>query len=148
MSNFTILHLSDSHIGKTKNDQPTVLKPLIDSIKKESEERSLSPNLIVFSGDLVQGCKDECQNGCQNDNVPPDDCKLEYQYKKADEFLKDVFKALSKNPGEIPLLIVPGNHDVNRHIIDDDFFTAREKYTAESVILKQQKPNKKGWVVE
>lgn len=146
MSKFTILHLSDSHIGKTENDQPTVLKPLIDSIKKESEERSLSPNLIVFSGDLVQGCKDECSQGCKNDDSPPENCKLEYQYKKADEFLKEVFKAISKNPGEVPLLIVPGNHDVNRHSIDDDFFEAREGYTADSVLSKQQKTNKRGWL--
>ncbi len=143
MSNFTILHLSDSHIGKTKNDQPTVLKPLIDSIKKESEERSLSPNLIVFSGDLVQGCKDECPNSCQNDGVPPDHCKLEYQYKKAEEFFKNVFKALSKNPGEIPLLIVPGNHDVNRHSIDDDFFYSSRKIYCGFSYIKTAKAKQK-----
>ena len=117
MSNFCILHLSDAHIGKTEADQLAVLTPLLESIEKEGKNRS--PNLLVFSGDLVQGCPRECQEeGCKNDISPPTKCVLENQYKKATEFINDVFKALSKEPGDIPLLIVPGNHDVNRHSID------------------------------
>jgi predicted MPP superfamily phosphohydrolase len=145
MSKFTVLHLSDAHIGKAEADQLAVLDPLLKSIKKESEERHLSPSLIVFSGDLVQGCHLECREGCKNDSSPPEDCRLEKQYKKAEDFLNKIYTALSKKPGQIPLLIVPGNHDVNRHSINTDFFAARETYSKDSVIEKQREIHKKGW---
>jgi hypothetical protein len=55
MSRFSILHLSDAHIGHPlwKTDFTSVMRPLISDIKSVSEKRA--PDLIVFSGDLVYG---------------------------------------------------------------------------------------------
>ena len=99
---FTWLHLSDLHLT-CKNDgkdwtvksinQDVVIRSLLDAIEKELIKKQQKPNLIFITGDLVHGGKAE-------------------EYQVAKEFCDQLLKIT-----ELPkqrLLIVPGNHDVNR----------------------------------
>lgn len=96
---FKILHLSDAHIGNPifPTNFDGIFKPLFEDLKKVS---NAPPDLIVFSGDLVDGRTDQLS--------------LEDQYQKAQDFLAKIFDCFGKKYGEIPLIIVPGNHDVVR----------------------------------
>jgi predicted MPP superfamily phosphohydrolase len=105
---FTILHLSDSHIGnpKHKHDIQEVLKPLLADLKKVVTTRDLHPSLVVFSGDLAFG------------EIP--ESPLTEQYEQARDWLKEVYDSIDCKMEKTPLLIVPGNHDINRNSIGED----------------------------
>ena len=98
-----IIHLSDAHIGHPdyKYDEPSVFDPFFEDIKKEVS----IPDMIIFSGDLVYG---------QVNTVP-----IAKQYDNALKFLDRLYSCFGKINSEIPILIVPGNHDVDRKRIDD-----------------------------
>jgi len=91
---FTWLHLSDLHVGKSNEfDENVVYKALLKDISKEIDEKGLQPDLLIFSGDLVfSGKSDQYSEACQ----------------QLDKLLLKL-----KLPQE-RLLIVPGNHDVDR----------------------------------
>jgi len=145
-SRFIVLHLSDVHIGKSKADQEAVLDPLLANIESIKNERNLPPDLIVFSGDIVQGCKDICgPQYCVKGTPTYETCKLEKQYEEAEQFFQKLFKRLSIQTQEVPLLIVPGNHDVNRHLVTDEQLTARESYTVKGVEKKQINCSGRSW---
>lgn len=103
---FVVLHLSDSHIGHPDRglDSRSVLKPLIDDVAQIHLERGLQPNLVVFSGDLAFG------------HLPTS--SLVEQYNEGRAFLSRVLEAAGVKLGNVPILIVPGNHDLNRTRID------------------------------
>ena len=105
---FTILHLSDAHIGNPRyaTDLNEVMKPLLEDLAKVGHDHALSPDLIVFSGDLAFG---------EIAKSP-----LVGQYSSAGDWLRLVCSSLSKDWRDIPMLIVPGNHDVNRLSIGED----------------------------
>ncbi len=115
-STFTILHLSDAHIGKPgcKYDSASVLNSLLADIEKMAGELR-PPDLIVFSGDLVHGNEKEFQ--------------LETQYDLAKTFLEDVFKKAKGQLGVTPMCIVPGNHDVDRKLVDHYQQLGRDRQT-------------------
>jgi predicted phosphodiesterase len=105
---FNILVLSDAHIGKDgmTHDASEVFRPLLNDIRN-SDSR---PEVVIFAGDLSYSGKNN-------------------QYKEfkgwIDQLYKNVFGASFK---EIPLFLVPGNHDVDRDTIkflEKDF---AEKY--------------------
>jgi predicted MPP superfamily phosphohydrolase len=104
---FVILHLSDAHIGNPKFDLDSlsVLRPLLEDLRSFSQERQLMPNLIIFSGDLAYG------------ELPTS--ALTKQYERALSWLNEVFEALATTFVETPLLLVPGNHDLNQFLVDD-----------------------------
>ena len=139
---FVILHLSDAHIGKSVEgvDETVVLDALYKSIKEEFIDNDLRPDLIVFSGDLVQGCKKEGCTGknCINGDTNPN-CILEKQYAKAKLFIEEIASNSGATPGETPFLFVPGNHDVNRHLVTEEQETARDHYDRKTVTKKQEK---------
>lgn len=98
---FILLHLSDAHIGNPKHepDSSVVLRPLLDDLKKVSSEIG-KPSLIVFSGDLAYG------------EIAP--ASLAEQYRQASAWIDSVYSSLgTDDPNETPLMLVPGNHDLN-----------------------------------
>lgn len=87
----TLVHLSDLHFGRTDAEVVAALVPLV---------ASLSPDLVVISGDLTQRAK-------------PD------QFRQARHFLD----ALPK-----PQIVVPGNHDVPLYNVFQRFVQPLNKY--------------------
>ncbi len=87
----TLVHLSDLHFGRTDAQVVAALVPLV---------ASLSPNLVVVSGDLTQRAKPE-------------------QFREARRFLD----ALPK-----PQIVVPGNHDVPLYNVFQRFAQPLHKY--------------------
>lgn len=118
---FVILHLSDTHIGHPDHsvNSLTVIDPLFDDLKDMSKIIGSVPSLIVFSGDLVYG------------ELP--EKKISEQYKEAEQFLRKLYSCFGKGYGDIPTLIVPGNHDINRSLIDEAQKQYRESYTEDIV---------------
>lgn len=117
---FTILHLSDAHIGKPdcKYDSGGVLDSLLRDIDTKAKELG-KPDLIVFTGDLVHG--------------NPKEYPLSKQYELAKTFLGDVCNNARGQLGNIPLCIVPGNHDVDRSRVDTNQKGQRDKLNVADV---------------
>lgn len=110
---FTILHLSDIHLGKSENkwDSDVVLKSLLEDLSGFSAQENLIPNIIIFSGDLAySGVKE--------------------QYDLAKEFFNKVSAIFQNTP---KWFVVPGNHDVNRKKIDAAYKQYRNTLTADIV---------------
>lgn len=118
---FVILHLSDTHLGKCGYDidSQDVLEPLLRDIEKMVKERNLIPDLIIFTGDLAFG--------------EQKDRSLEDQYIQAVCFLENVCNRSGVKYGDVPIVIVPGNHDVNRELIDEHQKKGRSSYNINSV---------------
>jgi predicted MPP superfamily phosphohydrolase len=102
----TILHLSDTHIGHPKHraDARDVLEALLTDLRSSHPERP--PDLILFNGDLAYG------------QIP--EKALSSQYDEARQWLSKVHDAVGDRDQRIPLIFVPGNHDVNRTRIGHD----------------------------
>ncbi len=98
---FTILFLSDTHIGYPNHELSSfkVFDPLFLDIEK-MKKCNLLPNLIVFGGDLAYG---ELESS-----------SLSKQYKASREWLENLYKALNSTAEEIPIVFAPGNHDMDR----------------------------------
>jgi predicted MPP superfamily phosphohydrolase len=95
-----ILHLSDVHfrVGKGWEADP-VTRALARFIKTEVEE-GLTPDLVVFSGDLAFSGKAE-------------------EYALARDWLENrLWPALPDGLPRDRLFLVPGNHDVDRSKVD------------------------------
>src|SRR4051812_43314650 len=90
-----ILHLSDLHAaGPEDLDQSRIVSALIEDLLQQDAERQV--DLIVFSGDLAfDGSAEGLRAG--------------------QELLLDPLREALPNR---PLVVVPGNHDVNRERID------------------------------
>lgn len=101
-SPFVILHLSDAHFGQPRSsyDVKHVTTPLCEDIATMCQKLGV-PNLIIFTGDVVFGTAQTAAT-------------LDIQYANATAFLDAVLKALNLAPHQVPLLLVPGNHDVER----------------------------------
>ena len=100
----TILHLSDLQFGKNHLFGRLHVPPpdaalnslavrLTDDLALLSENHGLNPNLIVVSGDIAEWA-------------------LPAEFDQARGFLEHVTKSLNLPPSRV--VLVPGNHDVNR----------------------------------
>lgn len=96
-----ILHLSDFHCRSTSTwDSEPVLRALAESIGAEIGSGRQGPDLVAITGDLAHGGRPE-------------------EYRLAREWLKTRLWPALTPEGEAPLprdrlLLVPGNHDVDR----------------------------------
>lgn len=123
--------MSDTHIREADDDvdQSVVCKTLLADIERMHREQSLKPNLIVFSGDLIDGCRHQCDSKACVKGVDNPECRISRQLANARRFIDSVAEAAGVEfSKEFPLLIVPGNHDVNRHRIDRQFVRFRAGY--------------------
>jgi 3',5'-cyclic AMP phosphodiesterase CpdA len=103
MSEITILHLSDIHFKKRKEEEnktfrQDVQRKLIEAVKAHVKEHE-NLDFVAVTGDIAfSGKKNE--------------------YDKALEFFNSLKAVL---PGKAEFLVVPGNHDVDRDEVDKFF---------------------------
>ena len=95
-----ILHLSDIHFKADKAwDADPVLRALVRFIAKEVND-GLAPDLVAITGDLAFA-------------------GVAKEYRLARDWLdQQLWPALPKNLSRDRLLLVPGNHDVDRKKVD------------------------------
>ena len=100
----TLLHISDLHrTSDPRLDNDDLLTAIFSDANRWASERIPWPDLIVVSGDLVQGVSVDDANS---------DAKIATQYAEACVFLQKLAaKFVDSNPSRV--IIVPGNHDVN-----------------------------------
>lgn len=96
---YSILHISDIH-----KSQEVDYSSLLQTMKHDldtysSKEGIVAPSFIVVSGDLIQGAYSEEE--------------IQEQYKDVEIFLKGLCE-MYLSGDRARLIIVPGNHDVNR----------------------------------
>lgn len=91
------LHVSDIHLrtGKDRYDSDLVLSALIHLVKANREEHDMAPDIVFCSGDLAYGGKEE-------------------EYKMVSAFFSDLLVAAGLEGKRERLIVVPGNHDVDR----------------------------------
>ena len=100
----TLLHISDLHRTsgpRLKNDE--LLMAITNDAMRWEQEGIPYPDLVVVSGDLIQGTK--------ADTADPDP-EIEAQYEEAGNFLRRL-AAHFVNSDLSRVVIVPGNHDVH-----------------------------------
>jgi formylglycine-generating enzyme required for sulfatase activity/predicted MPP superfamily phosphohydrolase len=100
MSEITILHLSDIHFKKKEKEdnkalRQTVQERLIEAVATHNQEHGRL-DVVAVTGDIAFSGK-------------------KHEYKEAADFFKELKKVL---PEEIEFLPVPGNHDVDRDVLD------------------------------
>ncbi len=107
--NLSILHISDLHRDP---DNPIRNDVLLDSLENDRRHYSAeeapavrSPDLIIVSGDIIQGVRSDAPN--------PEE-KLREQYQEALEFMGRLTDRFVKGDrGRV--IVVPGNHDVSAY---------------------------------
>ena len=100
----TILHISDLHRTSgphLSNDE--LLPALVSDATRWDLEGIPKPELIVVSGDLVQGAALEAHNS---------DAEVEDQYREVGDFLRRLGEEFVDSDHS-RIVIVPGNHDVH-----------------------------------
>ncbi|MCX6581951.1 MAG: SUMF1/EgtB/PvdO family nonheme iron enzyme [Candidatus Aminicenantes bacterium] len=117
MNEITILHLSDIHFKKKKDEKnktfrQKVQERLMEAVTGHSKKEG-NPDFVVITGDIAFSGKKE-------------------EYDEAREFLGQLKKELPKGT---EFLAVPGNHDVDRDTIDE-FFPLQENIIAKDLTDK------------
>lgn len=130
MKTFSILHISDIHKCKEVS-----YAALLSSLKKDfehyNEEGILLPSFIVVSGDLIQGAYDEQT--------------IRMQYEEVEEFLINLCD-LVLNKDRSRMIIVPGNHDVNRCVTKESMQLSQDaKQNDKLQWLKQNQSVRWSW---
>lgn len=100
----TVLHISDLHRTSghhLSNDE--LFSALVSDATRWDAEGIPRPDLIVVSGDLVQGAPMD---------APDADAEVDAQYREVGDFLKRLSEAFL-NADRSRMVIVPGNHDVH-----------------------------------
>lgn len=129
---FLILHISDAHIGNPKYalDSQEVFRPFLEDLAQVRSDLDVSPDLIVFNGDLVFG--EITQSAIAG------------QLEQAHSWIEAVYRA-TKSPSTTPLLLVPGNHDINRNVIGLDQKDWVSNLSDPQVLYGQMRDNTPLW---
>lgn len=105
----SVLHISDLHRDP---GNPIRNQVLLDSLERDRDRytskenpRIPSPNLVIVSGDIIQGVKDGTPDAEEN---------LQRQYDEALAFLNSLTDRFAGGDKR-NVIIVPGNHDVSNH---------------------------------
>jgi len=132
-SSFDVLIISDSHIGQPLAgvDANTVFDQLFTDIENVGKDNNLTPDLIVYSGDIAFG------------NHP--DLSLSQQYDLAEVFINQIYSKLKAAVGDIPILMVPGNHDIDRSKITPALNEHRDNLNKSKVDLIMSSSDRLGW---
>jgi len=104
LTDLEVLHLSDLHWDREKQtDARIVTDALIEDLKTGKDSKLISPDIVVFSGDLVNSGEDYTQfNSAYS------------------AFLEPVLSSLNLTPNE--LFLAPGNHDISRKCVRESKF--------------------------
>jgi len=125
----TILHLSDAHIGRPRDkfSSDAVLKPLLEDLAVMKAKLG-PPDLIIFSGDLAYGNLAE---------MP-----LAEQFAEVRKWIEQAYSRLGTTLARAPLVVVPGNHDINRGSILPEItkFLAKDADAEEVRKVMQSEP--------
>jgi len=100
---FCIVHLSDLHFGALDRAGDLYVGLLLE-LKKDMDLPGL--DALVISGDIVNKC---CKDG----------------YNHAKSFLSNVAKTFNLDAGKV--VIVPGNHDIDRDVSETSYSVGRRK---------------------
>ncbi|UCH94181.1 MAG: metallophosphoesterase [Candidatus Aminicenantes bacterium] len=95
MSKTEILHLSDIHFRQQKGDitfRQEIREKMIQAVQNHLDEHNIELDVVAVTGDIAFSAKD-------------------HEYEEAENFFKNLQKIL---PQKSQILIVPGNHDVDR----------------------------------
>ncbi|MCY3986551.1 MAG: metallophosphoesterase, partial [Candidatus Dadabacteria bacterium] len=107
----TLLHISDLHRTsepRLRNDE--LFSAIVSDADRWELEGIPQPDLIVVSGDLIQGV---APNTLDADYTLEDaDSEIKNQYREASEFLISLAQKFT-NSDRSKVIIVPGNHDVH-----------------------------------
>lgn len=99
MNDIKILHFSDLHFSNSqKNDIDIIFDAFIEDLEEIASIDEMSPDIVIFSGDLVQAGDDK------------ESFDIAYN-----EFLLRVIKVLNLTKDR--LFLVPGNHDIQKNAI-------------------------------
>lgn len=96
---YSILHISDIHKAPDVSYDALLHTLERDLISFTENEGIMKPSFVVISGDIIQGAHT--------------DEEIRMQYAEAEDFLNKLCRLYLDNEKE-RLIIVPGNHDVNR----------------------------------
>ena len=100
----TILHISDLHrTPGPRLDNDELLAAIASDARRWSREGIPKPDLVVVSGDLIQGVPID---------TPNSDSKIAAQYVEACDFLRQLTDEFVDSDRS-RVVIVPGNHDVD-----------------------------------
>ena len=102
---FTILNISDVHIGHPARDLDSleVFESLFRDLAQQTQRHG-PPHFVIFSGDAAYGTHP--------------DRPLNEQYGQFKFFLERVLSATGRDLQDTPFFMVPGNHDVDRNVVD------------------------------
>ena len=100
----TLLHISDLHrTSAPRIDNDELLPAILSDTKRWEEEGIPYPEVIVVSGDLIQGTSVD---------HPNPDSEIASQYAEVEAFLQQLTSEMvDSDPSRV--IIVPGNHDVH-----------------------------------
>ena len=100
----TLLHISDLHrTSEPRLSNEDLLAAIVSDATRWKTERVPRPDLIVVSGDLIQGAEP---------SAPDSDIEVTAQYREAGDFLKQLADEFVDSDRS-RVVIVPGNHDVH-----------------------------------
>ncbi len=100
----TLLHISDFHrTSQPRLSNDELLAAIVSDATRWSSEGIPRPELIVVSGDLIQGAEL---------GAPNSDNQIEDQYREAGDFLRRLGEEFVDSDRS-RIVIVPGNHDVH-----------------------------------
>lgn len=100
----TLLHISDLHRTSTPRlDNNELLSAILSDARRWEQEDIPHPDLIVVSGDLIQG------TGMDRADA---DTEIESQYAEVGAFLRQLTNELVES-NRSRVIVVPGNHDVH-----------------------------------
>jgi len=108
-----ILHISDTHITEGMSISEKKVQKMISAI---NSARDFSECIIIFSGDLTKAGKVN-------------------EFKVVERFLGKIVKGIVEEVGEknIPLLVVPGNHDLDLSVLTRDGKIIQGYYNAKNI---------------
>lgn len=108
---FTWLHLSDIHFGHGDanyfHDQRLILSQITSDVSHYSNHSIPKPDVIFVTGDI----------SFSGNSLASD------EYERAEKWLIDISGALNINQEDI--YTVPGNHDIQRNVYNQDHETKR-----------------------
>lgn len=122
---FTWLQISDFHHEPGSAEQKQAFEQLIDLFKNAEECGVPRPELIVAAGDIVFA-------GADLKMTKPG------QKTETEELLRSLGRAVSQNESGVPIFIVPGNHDVNFGVIEDDHAEHCRRIAADGDVTKAE----------
>ena len=100
----TLLHISDLH--RTSEPRPSndeLIAAIVSDAKRWEAEGIPQPDIIVVSGDLIQGVALDASDA---------DAEIEDQYREAGDFLQSLAREFVDSDRS-KVIVVPGNHDVH-----------------------------------